>query len=92
MRSGSNESILAHCASVNETHQPTIRRSEGNSLGDLLLAGEVCYSGSAYSLALARFGTHRADRFTKLGGLWDERDKGVGRFGYPSNPRAELHR
>ncbi|MFJ9819559.1 DUF6000 family protein [Streptomyces sp. NPDC101151] len=27
-------------------------------LGDLLLAGEVCYSGGAYRFALARFGTH----------------------------------
>ncbi|MFF0217138.1 DUF6000 family protein [Streptomyces vinaceus] len=27
-------------------------------IGDLLLASEVCYSGSAYCFALARFGTH----------------------------------
>ncbi|MEU8772659.1 DUF6000 family protein [Streptomyces sp. NPDC048606] len=27
-------------------------------LGDLLLAGDVCFSGSAYCFALARFGTH----------------------------------
>lgn len=27
-------------------------------IGDLLLASEVCFSGSAYCFALARFGTH----------------------------------
>ncbi|SED51395.1 hypothetical protein SAMN04490357_5019 [Streptomyces misionensis] len=27
-------------------------------IGDLLLASEVCYAGSAYCFALARFGTH----------------------------------
>ncbi|MGW2299989.1 DUF6000 family protein [Streptomyces sp. NPDC001809] len=27
-------------------------------IGDLLLASEVCYSGTAYCFALARFGTH----------------------------------
>ncbi|WP_435849351.1 DUF6000 family protein [Streptomyces rubiginosohelvolus] len=27
-------------------------------IGDLLLASEVCYSGSAYCFALAHFGTH----------------------------------
>ncbi|KOX02185.1 hypothetical protein ADL04_12970 [Streptomyces sp. NRRL B-3648] len=27
-------------------------------IGDLLLASEVCYSGSAYCFALTRFGTH----------------------------------
>ncbi|SDN30122.1 DUF6000 family protein [Actinacidiphila guanduensis] len=81
-------------------------------LGDLLLAGEFCFSGGAYCFALARFGTHadaeiltaylehylprtdlrydqpaalgallrldahlgthRADRFTQPGGLWEQ--------------------
>ncbi|MGW1501686.1 DUF6000 family protein [Streptomyces mirabilis] len=34
------------------------RASFRERLGDLLLASEVCYSGSAYCFALARLGTH----------------------------------
>ncbi|MGV9221751.1 DUF6000 family protein [Streptomyces albogriseolus] len=35
-------------------------------IGGLLLVDEFCFSGGAYCFALARFGTHHADRFTSL--------------------------
>ncbi|MFF9977496.1 DUF6000 family protein [Streptomyces erythrochromogenes] len=57
-------------------------------IGDLLLASEVCYSGAAYRFALARLGTHHADRLTESDGPWDEWVAGTG---HSSPTPAELH-
>nr|WP_240449150.1 DUF6000 family protein [Streptomyces harenosi] len=62
-------------------------------IGDLLLASEVCFSGSAYCFALARFGTHHADRFTQPDGLWDQWANALAHLhGHPAYTPVERRR